>query len=130
MRKTPLPKEQTGTVNRLIHESEVLKGNPWGDPAVRQVAVYTPPGYEEGEKYPLFVDLVGYTGSGLAHVNWKNFGYNVPERLDRLIADGKMGPAVCVFPDCFTSVGGQSVHQFGGNRPLRRLHHARNRALY
>jgi S-formylglutathione hydrolase FrmB len=87
--------------------SLALKGNLLGDPARRVVAVYLPPGYDEsGRRYPLFVDLVGFTGSGLAHLNWKAFGESVPQRLDRLVAEGKMGPVVAAFPDCFTSLGG------------------------
>ena len=88
-------------------ESEALKNNILGDPTTRRVAVYLPEGYEESDdEYPVFVDLVGFTGSGLAHFNWRPFGDNIPQRLDRLIAEGKMGPVVAVFPDCFTSLGG------------------------
>jgi len=47
-----------------------------------------------------------YTGGGPAHTNWKNFGENVPERLDRLIGSGAMPPVVVAFPDCFTKLGG------------------------
>ena len=54
----------------------------------------------------MLYDLVGFTGSGLAHTNWKPFGDNVPERAARLIHERKMGPAIFVFPDCFTSLGG------------------------
>jgi hypothetical protein len=71
------------------------------------VAVYLPEGYDEtDEEYPLFVDLMGFTGSGLAAFNWRPFADSVPQRLDRLVAEGKMGPVVAVFPDCFTSLGG------------------------
>jgi enterochelin esterase-like enzyme len=87
--------------------STALEGNLLGDPTRRTVAVYLPAGYGEAERrYPLFVDLVGFTGSGLAHLNWKAFGESVPQRLDRLVAEGKMGPVVAAFPDCFTSLGG------------------------
>ena len=42
----------------------------------------------------------------LSHTNWKPFGDNVPERAARLIREQKMGPAIFVFPDCFTALGG------------------------
>ncbi|MFH1680403.1 MAG: alpha/beta hydrolase-fold protein [Candidatus Eisenbacteria bacterium] len=88
-------------------DSKALRGNLLGDPAERAAAVYLPGGYEEsGEEYPLFVDLAGFTGSGLKHLSWTAFGESVPQRLDRLAAEGKMGPVVAVFPDCFTSLGG------------------------
>ena len=67
--------------------------------------MYTPYGHD-GSGLPLLVDLVGYTAGGPAHANWKNFGENVPERLDRLIHDGAMPPVVVAFPDCFTRLGG------------------------
>ena len=54
----------------------------------------------------MLYDLVGFTGSGLAHTDWKPFGDNVPERAARLIHEQKMGPAIIVFPDCFTALGG------------------------
>lgn len=95
-----------GQIHRFRVESSVLKGNTPGDPTTRFVMVYTPPGYDESRQYPLFMDLVGYTGSGPSHLNWKPFGMNLPQRLDHLITDGKMGPVVVVLPDCFTAYGG------------------------
>ena len=78
---------------------------PLGDPARRRVDVYVPAGHD-GRGLPLLVDLVGYTAGGPAHTNWKNYGENVPERLDRLIGTGAMPPVVVAFPDCFTRLGG------------------------
>lgn len=94
-----------GTVHRLAIESSALKGNLLGDPAERAIDVYVPAG-ARGEGLPLLVDLVGFTAGGPAHTNWKNFGENVPERLDRLIASGTMRPCVVALPDCFTKLGG------------------------
>jgi S-formylglutathione hydrolase FrmB len=101
------PKGPEGTLVVLEHDSRILRGNPLGDPHVRKLAVWLPPGYDRGRRrYPVLYDLVGFTGSGLAHVAWKPFGDNVPERAARLMHDGKMGPAILVFPDCFTALGG------------------------
>lgn len=94
-----------GQVHRLWIESEVLKGNLLGDPARRIIDVYVPHGHD-GRELPLLVDVVGFTAGGPAHTNWKNFGENLPERLDRLIASGEMPPVVCALPDCFTKLGG------------------------
>lgn len=94
-----------GTVSRITVESEVLKSNILGDPTTREVDVYVPAGHS-GDGLPLLVDLVGFTGSGLAHTNWVGFRENMPERLDRLIGEGQMPPVVVAFPDCFTRVGG------------------------
>jgi S-formylglutathione hydrolase FrmB len=54
----------------------------------------------------VIVDMVGFTGSGLSHVAWKNFSENVPERAARLVHERRMAPAILVFPDCFTALGG------------------------
>ena len=97
----------SGRIERLTVDSEALAGNLLGDPATRQVAVYLPQGYDGSDAdYPLLVDLAGFTGSGLKHIAWQAFAESVPQRLDRLVAAGAMGPVIAVFPDCFTSLGG------------------------
>jgi enterochelin esterase-like enzyme len=106
------PRWKPGTVVTLEHASGVLKDNPLGDPHVRKLALWLPPQYDaganrgRGRRFPVLFDLVGFTGSGLAHVAWKNFSDNVPERAARLVHEGRMGPAILVFPDCFTALGG------------------------
>jgi hypothetical protein len=99
-------KAPRGTVHRVTIDSEALTGNLLGDPSRRDVDVYLPPGRKDGAGLPLLVDLVGFTGSGFSHTSWKNFGENVPERVDRLIAEGRMSPVAIAFPDCFTRLGG------------------------
>ena len=99
------PDTPAGTVHRLTLDSEVLAGNLVGAPTRRLVDVYIPHGHD-GRGLPLLVDIVGFTAGGPVHTNWKNFGENVPERLDRLIAAGEMPPVVVAFPDCFTRLGG------------------------
>src|SRR5579871_3047618 len=82
-----------GHVTRLTIESEVLQNNMLGDPSARAVDVYVPADHD-GQGLPLLVDLVGFTGSGLAHTNWVAFRENMPERLDRLIGEQRMAPVV------------------------------------
>ncbi len=94
---------------RLYHfdfDSVCLKNNALGDPHQRQLNVYLPPGYDSSENYPVMYYLAAYTNSGLGVTGWRNFGESIPERLDRLIGDEKIGPIIMVFPDCFTSLGG------------------------
>ncbi len=96
-----------GEIAEIVIDSEALRENMLGDPSERIVAVYLPEGYgESDDEYPLFVDLVGYTGSGLKHLSWTLFGESVPQRIDRLVDEGRMGPVIALFPDCFTSLGG------------------------
>jgi enterochelin esterase-like enzyme len=107
-----------GTIVRLNHRSEVLADNPWGDPVEREVAVYLPPGYAEGgAPWVALWDLAAFTNAGPGHLNWRNHGENLPARLDRLIGEGAMAPAVVVIPDCYTSLGGnQYVNSPGVGR--------------
>jgi hypothetical protein len=103
------PKGDPGTIVVLEHASQALKDNPLGDPHVRKLGVWLPPQYNNKsskQRFPVLYDLVGFTGSGLSHLGWKAFGDNVPERAARLIHEGKMGPAIIVFPDCFSALGG------------------------
>src|SRR5665213_2660772 len=106
------PPGRPGTLVVVEHDSKILRGNALGDPHVRKLAVWLPPQYDEGagrgrgRRFPVLVDMVGFTGSGLAHVAWKGFSENVPERAARLIHERRMAPAILVFPDCFTSLGG------------------------
>lgn len=99
--------QKQGTVRFLRHESEALRGNPLGDKHVRDVIVYTPPGYEErGEAYPSVYCLTGFTGRGKMLLNDAAFTPNLPERMDKLINSGLIRPMIAVMPDCFTYYGG------------------------
>jgi enterochelin esterase-like enzyme len=96
-----------GRIVQLAHRSRILAGNPWNDPLERQVSVYLPAESETDQQhYPVLWHLAAYTKSGAGLGNWRNFGENLPQRLDRLIATGQMGPVVVVAPDCFTALGG------------------------
>ena len=97
-----------GRIVTLEHTSTVLKDNPLGDSFERPVNVYLPAAYDTqpNKRFPVLFDLAGFTGSGLGHLNWRNFDENLPEKLDRLIATKAMTPVIVVFPDCFTCLGG------------------------
>ncbi|HEY5339294.1 MAG TPA: alpha/beta hydrolase-fold protein [Rhizomicrobium sp.] len=110
------PSAPSGAVHRRHIDSKVLAGNALGDPAHRMIDIYVPHGHDGGG-LPLLVDIVGFTAGGPAHTNWKNFGENMPERLDRLIASGAMPPCMVAFPDCFTRLGGnQYINSAGTGR--------------
>ena len=94
-----------GSIQRHYIDSQTIANNMLGDPTRRIIDIYIPAGHD-GSGLPLLVDIVGFTAGGPAHTNWKNFGENAPERLDRLIAEGSMPPVVVAFPDCFTRLGG------------------------
>ncbi len=105
------PEVPKGRIEFLTVSSELLKDNPLGDPHIRQMPVYLPHGYNAEHTYPVMYYLAAYTNSGQGMVEWRAFGENIPERLDRLIHqkqghDQQMGPTIVVFPDCFTRLGG------------------------
>ena len=114
-RKRPSP--SSGTIVVLEFDSRILRDNPLGDPHVRKVGGVAAARLRQrrgarhqerpGRRYPVLYDLVGYTGSGLAHLNWRPFDENVPGARgarSRMIAGWV--PRIVVFPDCFTSMGG------------------------
>lgn len=96
-----------GQIVYVEHESEVLKGNPLGDPYVRRFPVYLPPGYhdEPERRYPVIFGLAGFTGRG-ENALYKRFLFQpLDEVLDELIGKG-VPPVVYALPDCVTAYGG------------------------
>lgn len=88
-------------------ESRALKGNPLGDPHVRRLPVYLPPGYDVGgEHYPVVFMLAGYTGTGAMMLNEAAWEETIQQRMDRLIAAQSVRPMILALPDCFTRYGG------------------------
>ncbi len=87
-------------------DSDVLRGNPLGDPSRRQVAVLRPPsGRTEGA--PLLVLLSGYGGAGSTELNRTGpFEENLFQLFDRLQRTGACGEATVLSPDCLTALGG------------------------
>lgn len=106
------PRGPSGRIVTLEHTSKVLADNPLGDPHVRAFDVWLPPQYDQAKgrgrdrRFPVLFDLVGYTGSGRSHTNWRAFDENVPERAARMVHAHKLDPCIIVFPDCFTALGG------------------------
>ncbi len=87
--------------------SRVLADNPLHDPATRTLPVILPPDYEtSGKRYPVLYGLAGFTVSGPMMLNLSAWQPNLQQRIDRLLAEGKLLPAIYVLPDCFTRYGG------------------------
>jgi S-formylglutathione hydrolase FrmB len=103
-----IPEEDgRGSVVNFRHESDILKGNPLGDPHVRDLFVYLPPSYSDGEqRYPVVFCLSGFTGRGKMFLNDHAFAPNLAERMNGLISDRRVQPMILVMPDCFTWFGG------------------------
>ena len=104
----PWSVELRGRYEELIFESNVLKGNPLGDPYQRPLWVYLPPGYDEepGRHYPTLYQIQGLTGQLDMWRNRAPFRKNFPELADELFAKGQAPPCIIVWVDCWTSLGG------------------------
>ena len=101
-----VPHDQRGLVHCPPHASDVLKGNPFGDPHARDLFVYTPPGYSKtGPPLPSVMILPGYTGMGEKLLARGLTDISIATRIDRLILDG-CPPFIAVLPDCMTTLGG------------------------
>lgn len=96
--------------------SPALEGNALADPAERPLAVYLPPGYDAqgSRRYPVLYCLHGYTGDVAALVGGRPWEMNVVQRMDRLVVEQQMAPALLVVVDGFTRLGGSqyvnSIH--------------------
>ena len=97
-----------GRLEEHAFESEALKGNPLGDPHVRPLWVYAPPGYDDEpeRRYPSVYLIQGLGGQLDMWRNRATFRLNPPELMDQLFASGETPPAVLVWVDAWTSLGG------------------------
>jgi len=97
-----------GRIEERTITSDVLRGNPLGDPYQRPVLVYLPPGYddEEGRRYPVVYVIMGYTGHVAMWHNRAAFRQPFTETADQVFATGSAPPALVVYVDAWTSYGG------------------------
>ncbi len=94
--------------------SQALEGNPLGDPTVRRVPVYLPPGYDESKRHPTLYLLAAFGGRGLKFLNDDLWEENIQQRLDRLIVAGEVRPMIVVMPDASTRYGGSQYLNSAG----------------
>jgi hypothetical protein len=103
---SPWNRRLHGRLDSLVVESDLLAGNPLGDPAERPLYVYLPPNISEsGHTAPIFV-IQGFTGQLDMWLNRFPFEPTMVERLDDLFGTDDLPPAVIVFVDAWTSYGG------------------------
>lgn len=104
-----------GAICWLSHHSAALADNPLGDPARRDIIVYTPPDYD-GAPLPVLLILPAFAGTGEGLLARSLTDVSVTTQLDHLIANG-MKPCLAVLPDAMTSLGGsQYVDSVGSGR--------------
>jgi len=100
--------EPAGRFEETTFESEALRGNPLGDPHVRPLWIYLPPGYDDepDRRYASIYMIQGLTGQLDMWRNRAAFRRNFPELADELFAAGDAPPCILVWVDCWTSLGG------------------------
>src|SRR5512134_2870307 len=88
-----------GSLDRLVVESEVLAGNPLGDPEFRPLWAYRPPGVEldHPRALPSVYVIQGYTGQVDMWANRQMLEPTMIERLDAMFAAGGCPDAIVVF---------------------------------
>ena len=104
----PWSRELAGRLDELEIESDALRGNPLGDPHVRPLWVYLPPGYDDepDRRYPAVFVIQGMTGQLDMWRNREPFRPNYVEMIDELLTDDGAPPTIVAFVDCWTSMGG------------------------
>jgi len=105
---SPWRRPLAGNFEQLVVESELLAGNPLGDPAKRPLYVYSSPGVAAGTATDVTAVYVlqGYSGQLDGWLARKPFEPLFVERLDAMFAAGDCPDAVVVFVDAWTSLGG------------------------
>ncbi|MGH8940064.1 MAG: alpha/beta hydrolase, partial [Actinomycetes bacterium] len=103
----PWSADLAGRIDEGVITSELLRGNPLGDPHERPVWVYLPPGYDESaERYPAVYVIQGYTGHVAMWANRTAFRQPFVETADAVFASGEAPPCVMVYVDAWTAYGG------------------------
>ena len=112
----PWELELRGTLDTLVVESELLAGNPLGDPARRPLYVYSSPGVA-GEPVPSVYVIMGFTGQLDMWFNRPMMEPTMFERLDAMFDACGCPDAVIAFVDAWTSVGGSQYVNSDGTGP-------------
>ncbi|HTU76575.1 MAG TPA: alpha/beta hydrolase-fold protein [Trebonia sp.] len=104
----PWSADLAGRIDEHIVTSELLKGNPLGDPRERPLLVYVPPGYDDdlGRRYPTVYVIQGFTGQVSMWRNREPFRQPYTETADAVFASGEAPPAIVVYVDAWTGYGG------------------------
>ncbi|MGP7997570.1 MAG: alpha/beta hydrolase-fold protein [Streptosporangiaceae bacterium] len=104
----PWSADLAGRIDEHVITSELLHGNPLGDPAERPLWVYVPPGYDAdaGRRYPAVYVIQGYTGHVAMWRNRSPYRQPFPETADAVFRTGQAPGAIVVYVDAWTSYGG------------------------
>ena len=104
----PWSADLAGRIDERVISSELLRGNPLGDPHERPLLVYLPPGYDDDpeRRYPAVYVIQGYTGNVAMWRNRSAYRLPFPEAADAVFAGGEAPPALVVYVDAWSKYGG------------------------
>jgi S-formylglutathione hydrolase FrmB len=104
----PWSADLAGRIDERVITSELLRGNPLGDPHERPLLVYLPPSYDDDpeRRYPAVYVIQGYSANVAMWRNRSAFRVPFPEAADAVFAGGQAPPAIVVFVDAWTRYGG------------------------
>src|SRR5689334_6706542 len=117
----PWERELVGSLDKLVVESELLQGNPLGDPARRPVYVYRPPGVkrDQSTRVPSIYVIQGFTGQLDMWLARSAFEPSFPERLDEYWVEHQVPDAIVVMVDAWTSRGGSQFLNSSSTGPYQ-----------
>ncbi|GAA4420902.1 alpha/beta hydrolase family protein [Nibrella viscosa] len=95
---------QPGTVERIKVHGKSLEGNLEGDSPDRDVSVYLPPSYkmDRNRRYPVVYFLHGFTDSDAQWYGFTKHWINLPEVIEKALAEGKGKEMIIVTPNAYT----------------------------
>ena len=115
----PWASELNGSVDEVTLNSELLRGNPLGDPHVRPVWVHLPPEYDVDptRRFPVVYLLMGYGGLLSTLRLRQPYAPSTVEVVDGVLGDPATPSFITVYLDCWTAYGcGQYVDSPGTGR--------------
>ncbi len=97
-----------GAIQRIKVHGKSLEGNLDGDAPDRDVSIYLPPSYktEKNRRYPVVYMLHGFTDNDAQWFGVVKHWINLPDVINKALADGKTREMIVVMPNGFTRFKG------------------------
>ena len=97
-----------GAIQRIKVHGKSLEGNLEGDSPDREVSIYLPPSYktEKNRRYPVVYMLHGFTDNDGQWFGVVKHWINLPDVINKALADGKTREMIVVMPNGFTRFKG------------------------
>ncbi|MGB0678169.1 MAG: alpha/beta hydrolase-fold protein [Polyangiales bacterium] len=109
----------SGSLHTLRIDSALLRDNPLGDPSLREVIVYRPPGAVPVGGWSAIYLLPAYGSRHRVFVADDLWRPNVVQRFDQQVREGSAAPALLVMPDAGNRLGGSQFVDSPGTGPYQ-----------